>query len=520
MTAGRIFVVAAIAGLLLHLMGGIGLASAFFSDGEAAATTFSAWIPGCWETTTQEEFESGTLDHVSVLPNGMVTIAAGGSGNDAGMMLFWDGGDPPEGWECISDEVGDPFYERFPRGSKLYLSGLSWWDTVWETGGTETHTHDPAWLLSDSSGPSVWETLKYKQGKKSLSLPGRDHTHSWWDYEITVSEASHLPPYQDLQIIRSLEGTPLAVPAGAIAPFISEIPEGWTPAYNDNRYLRGGSGTATGGASAHAHTVEVATGGALWGWETILYDDSGNETVVTEWEHTHTAAGETAHHDNKPSFVTVQLAQATGDSPIPAGMTAMFDAIPGDGWEVQEVFEERFLVANSTPGVTGGSDSTHAHPDLTISTGVPDPTAVHPIKSGNKEAEIACPDHTHNVTIRFRSSEDPCLPPYRNVIFAEAVREYTSGTITSQVFDTGIEDATWNALFREATTPTGTSIEFEVRASNDNFTEPKAGWEYIGDTSPVMAGLPRGRYMQWRATLSTDDTQISPALDAVRVYFY
>ncbi|MDD4255012.1 MAG: hypothetical protein PHP59_06490, partial [Methanofollis sp.] len=418
MTARRLFVVAAIAGLLLYLAGGIGVASAFFSDGEATGNIFSAWIPACWETTTQEDFESGILYHVSVLPNGAVTIAAGGSGDDADMMLFWASVDPPDGWECISDEEGDLFYERFPRGANLYLPWVPWLDTVWKTGGTPTHTHEPALESLNSSGPSAWETLRYKPGGKWLSLRGRGHTHLTLGSETTVSEASHLPPYQDLQIIRCLEGTPLAVPAGAIAPFISDIPEGWMPAYNDNRYLRGGSGTGTGGAPTHTHTVQVTTGFPLAGWETILYDDSGNETVVTKWEHTHTATGETAPGDNEPPFITVQLGQATGDSTVPTGMTAMFNALPGDGWKVQDIFEERFLVANSTPGVTGGSDGTHSHPDLMIPTGEPDPTATDPIKSGDSGTEVARPGHTHNVTIGFWRMlfedpriENPHLPP-------------------------------------------------------------------------------------------------------------
>ncbi len=101
---------------------------------------------------------------------------------------------------------------------------------------------------------------------------------------------------------------------------------------------------------------------------------------------------------------------------------------------------------------------------------------------------------------------------------------YPSGTIASQVFDTEVSGARWDALFWDETLQASTNITFEVRASDASFakdTPPETlPWTAVGGTSPVTSGLPSGRYMQWRATLTTSDTSKTPTLHEVRVYHY
>ena len=96
------------------------------------------------------------------------------------------------------------------------------------------------------------------------------------------------------------------------------------------------------------------------------------------------------------------------------------------------------------------------------------------------------------------------------------------GTIASQILDTGIAGATWNMLFWDETLPSNTDIIFIVRASDTIFGAGDAtpAWNAVGGTSPVMSGLPAGRYKQWRAVLSTTDTANTPTLHEVRVYYY
>jgi hypothetical protein len=96
------------------------------------------------------------------------------------------------------------------------------------------------------------------------------------------------------------------------------------------------------------------------------------------------------------------------------------------------------------------------------------------------------------------------------------------GTAASPVRDTGIVGARWDGLFWDETLPLNTDVTFEVRASDtvfaaDNATLP---WTPVGGTSPVTSGLPSGRYLQWRATLTTTDTTVTPVLHEVRVYHY
>ena len=97
-----------------------------------------------------------------------------------------------------------------------------------------------------------------------------------------------------------------------------------------------------------------------------------------------------------------------------------------------------------------------------------------------------------------------------------------SGTVASQVLDTGVAGARWDALFWDETLQSNTDITFEVRASDTAFTEDAAipPWTSAGGASPVTSGLPSGRYMQWRATLTTSDTSETPTLQEVRVYYY
>jgi hypothetical protein len=99
--------------------------------------------------------------------------------------------------------------------------------------------------------------------------------------------------------------------------------------------------------------------------------------------------------------------------------------------------------------------------------------------------------------------------------------DISSGTIASQVLDTGNAGARWDGLFWDAELPDDTNITFEVRASDTEFLKDAATpeWTSVGGSSPVTSGLPSGRYKQWQATLTTSDTSKTPTLHEVRVYY-
>jgi hypothetical protein len=109
-----------------------------------------------------------------------------------------------------------------------------------------------------------------------------------------------------------------------------------------------------------------------------------------------------------------------------------------------------------------------------------------------------------------------------DVLIENVLLTYLSpGTIDSQVLDTTQAGTNWNILAWDASLETGTYITLWVRASDDPFQSDDAlpVWEYAGDTSPVVSGLPSGRYMQWRAYLTTLDAFVTPSLHEVRVYY-
>jgi outer membrane protein assembly factor BamB len=106
--------------------------------------------------------------------------------------------------------------------------------------------------------------------------------------------------------------------------------------------------------------------------------------------------------------------------------------------------------------------------------------------------------------------------------FVGASTYVSSATMASQVRDTGAAGARWDGLFWDETLQLNTDITFEVRASDTLFAADNATltWTPVGGTSPVTSGLPLGRYMQWRATLTTSDTAVTPLLREVRLYHY
>ena len=99
---------------------------------------------------------------------------------------------------------------------------------------------------------------------------------------------------------------------------------------------------------------------------------------------------------------------------------------------------------------------------------------------------------------------------------------YSSGTLASQVLDTGVAGARWDALSWDATVEEGvTNITFEVSASDTLFAKDDISppWTSVGGTSPVTSGLPSGQYMQWRANLLTTDTSQTPVLHDVTINY-
>ena len=122
----------------------------------------------------------------------------------------------------------------------------------------------------------------------------------------------------------------------------------------------------------------------------------------------------------------------------------------------------------------------------------------------------------------FTEHNNQSNPSAFYTVSAEEGKYVTSGTVASQVLDAGIPGAVWDGLFWDETLESNTDITFEVRASDTLFNAGDANppWNDVGGTSPVVSGLPSGRYIQWRAVLATSDEFNTPTLSEVRLYYF
>jgi predicted ribosomally synthesized peptide with SipW-like signal peptide len=136
--------------------------------------------------------------------------------------------------------------------------------------------------------------------------------------------------------------------------------------------------------------------------------------------------------------------------------------------------------------------------------------------AGNTFIGIEWSGRIDNIRVRKYASPEPTTSVGSEEVYV------SPSTIASQVRDTAVAGARWDALFWSETLPANTNITFEVRASNSSFpeTDGTLSWTAIGGTSPVLTGLPTGQYKQWRATLTTTDSSKTPVLNEVRLYYY
>ena len=95
----------------------------------------------------------------------------------------------------------------------------------------------------------------------------------------------------------------------------------------------------------------------------------------------------------------------------------------------------------------------------------------------------------------------------------------SSGTFESRVHDAGDAPAAWGALTAAVGGPAGTQVTIETR-SGQTSTPDDGTWSLY---EPLGAGdaiqSPPGRYLQYRARLSTTDAQATPSLDSVHISY-
>jgi uncharacterized repeat protein (TIGR01451 family) len=105
-----------------------------------------------------------------------------------------------------------------------------------------------------------------------------------------------------------------------------------------------------------------------------------------------------------------------------------------------------------------------------------------------------------------------------SVILGETQTGYVSqGEVLSTAHDTG-QFSTWKYLTWEATTPTNTGTKFQLRtAATQNGLEAGSWMDY--DQTGRLIGNQAGRWVQYRAILTSTDSLTTPQLHQVTVYY-
>jgi Kelch motif len=95
------------------------------------------------------------------------------------------------------------------------------------------------------------------------------------------------------------------------------------------------------------------------------------------------------------------------------------------------------------------------------------------------------------------------------------------GEVLGPVLDTGGAGSVWHELDWDGATTIDTQITLAVRASDSPLLQgdTKPSWQPVSASPPVKSQLPGGRYLQWRATLNSSNSAVSPALKSVSLRY-
>lgn len=331
------------------------------------------------------------------------------------MYLFWTSSTtPPQGWTSVSDNSLQAAYQRFIRINSSQFGAR---------GGGTTHT------FSGTSGPPIqaWYGGSLGDAGSVSSVAGNNHVHASF---MNSTPGNSIPPFYNVQIIKSNSSTLTQLPSGIAALFLtSAVPSGWTIINNINEYFLKGSSAAdvgrTGGSATHFHSASSSLG--LTSGATQLNGGfaGGCCGFLQDPNHVHQGMTQSDSQSDIPlytNFVLAQLNSAT--STIPQGMVSLFDGDPGSGWQVIKNQDSRYIrIDSANPGFQGGS-ATHTHG--IVNTGSIDQRIN--IGWGNSlvYSYYNVGSHYHAVT----PLPAPNLPPYREFILAQKVADGTPSNFT------------------------------------------------------------------------------------------
>lgn len=439
--------------------------------------------------------DGSLLNSYSVIPE---IVTDDGNGH---MLLLYDGATTPTGWECVSCNPAEDFYQRFFRGSDAYGA----------TGGSVTHTH----TANGSVGAANGNTSENQGG---TGLAANTHTHS---LSFSIEEGNNLPPYRQLKVIRALtSGVPTQLPEDSIAFFDAAVPIGWTR-YNvqDGLYIRSEDTVGTtGGSLTHTNPVSGNLGASSGGQTSGRTNGSTQATALNG--HTHTITGNTTSANHEPPYRETILGQLNSASSVPQNLISMWDGPPPTTWanlseDVSQPYYQRFVKPAASYGGVGGSE-THSHSTSVI-------TSSGPVGTGNFRTGTGTSSgvHTHDITLTNISTENH-LPPYIEVIFAklgtlntnpdaptslEQRRTSDSSIISVGGFSNGGQ-VEFRAQATDTDNPDDLQLCIEVLPIGDSFTNVATQCgspvTYSGTavvTTVTIAGLTNGISYHWQAQI-------------------
>jgi hypothetical protein len=482
-----------LASLILALLAGdFGVTGASFTDGESSVgNVLQAWLPSMWVQTYQADFAAGVLNNVDITTS--------------------------------LDNV-------------IITSASNWYDVNWS-----------------------------RRAPVDINNPGSNLTNYQVRVDITY-DADMQPDFSDIRFLDSDNSTEL-----------SHWRESYTASTSATFWVRVPS-IPSGTKTIYLYYGNPAASSASDGWSTFEFFDDfsaglGQWTIDaenTDKVYISTGAGNPSpslRHDPDSS----QTKNGYFDTRLITNTYQMLDGIieydvylAGTrriihqlGWRVPSLnFENGYCWRLQTAEADGGhlrftgraSWSTFGTPFNFVSantwhsvkeivsgstyTGYVDGGIAYSGTNSTKLTADYLVSHVHGVSldassyvlvdnIRVRQYVSP--EPTSNMGPEESSGYVSVGTLASKVFDTGVASATWNGLSWDETLTTGTDITFEVRASDTPFAKDTPSgtlpWIPIGGTSPVISGLPSGRYMQWQATLTTSDPNNTPTLHEVIFYY-
>ncbi len=463
----------------------VAMTAAYCTDVETAAgNSFEAWSASLWTQTDRADFEDGVTNQVDTTSSsGNVSLAEEITVDVVASDDFesgdWSGGSDWL-WDWYTENSPSISTNGSPHGGSYHISMPSNGDHYYISRPTnmtgKTDAHVQFWAKAVLFGASDYVNCTIYDGTtwnpvQSWVDGDDDDAYHYFDLDVSgmdMSSAFYVTFYAEL--------------SGAGAGFYIDDVQfvaGWvqTQIADDDFESGGWSGGS----------------GWLWGWwnqgESVI-TTSGTPHGGTYHLRLRAATGYVDRATDLSGFSNIHLQFWAKADSFETDEYAVCSVHDGTGWDVVQTWVE------------ADADNTYRFYDIDLS--------------------------GYNMSSQFYVSFDAEMADTGDYFYVDDLRftepptYYSSGTIASQVLDTGISGAVWDGLFWDETLQSNTDITFEVRASDTLFAKDAAtpSWNAVGGTSPVISGLPSGRYIQWRVTLTTSDTANTPTLHEVRVYYY